>query len=58
MHILLFFFRLNRAKIPYPGGTTDRSEILLTCRSPRLPKIQEIKSISEPPLPIELYTIC
>ena len=29
-----------------------------SCQSPNLAKIQEMKSISKPPLPIELYTIC
>jgi hypothetical protein len=29
-----------------------------TCQSPHFGNISEIKSISKPPLPIELYTIC
>jgi len=40
------------------GGDTGLSKFALTCHSPHSDKISEMKSISKPPIPIEIYTIC
>jgi len=40
------------------GGAFEPSKVNLSCQFPHLAKIQEIKSISKPRLPIEIYTVC
>jgi hypothetical protein len=48
----------DRKEPQYVGAWTELLNLASTCQSPHLAKIQDIESISEPPLPIELYTIC
>ena len=48
----------GRKEPQHIGGPLGPVKVKEACQSPHLAKIQEIKSISKPPLPIQLYTIC
>jgi hypothetical protein len=47
----------TRGTQPIEGGS-NHLKVTTSCQSPHFGKIPEIESISKPPLPIELYTIC
>jgi hypothetical protein len=51
-------FQTQDCKEPqYLGGGPDLSKLAIACQYPQFGKISEMKSISKPPLPIEIYTI-
>jgi hypothetical protein len=51
-------FSFKNFYVEIAGSIQDPQKPTSSCQSPHFGKISEMKSISKPPLPIELYTIC
>ena len=50
------FITVRCGEIPYVGGLLGPRKVNVTCHYVQLSKIQGMKSISKPRLPIEIYT--